>query len=1466
MKKIIYLLLLSFSTLYGQSFVELKNHNLPGISDGNSVWFDFDNDGDLDLLLSGHSSAGIISKIFRNNGDKTFTETSIALPDFFYGTVTCADYDRDGWIDIIFRNTIYRNNGDSTFSLYVNIPLVNTSINSYSWCDYDNDGDLDFLFTGVESNNNIVKVYRNNGNNTFSEQTNLKLKAVVNGKISLADINNDSYPDIILTGSESKIYLNDKNGNFIENGSFKHTNFSMSSTLLADYDNDNDLDILTFGSGNPILYRNSNNIFTAQSQLNFPYVSKTSAAWGDYNKDGYLDLLLSGSTTRLYKNNKNASFTAQTGVSLGLFDNSIATWCDFDNDGDLDIFITGDHNGSSISEIFENRLDTINSLPPTPTNLHSLVTRDSVVLSWKAIPDSVFHGNYTVKIGKANEGNEVLSSESLNNGKRQIISLGKIETDSFYIYKNVSKGKFYWNVQAIDNSFIGSHFSYTDSFSYTINRQAKNIKLSRIGARWANLKWTRGGGEKCAVFVKKDSAGRAIPLDNNSYTANASFGLGSQIDSTNWFCVYNGIADSVFISNLDIQSNYIFQVVEYEGGSGSEHYYSENETNNPIAAKTDFFEELTSVKIKGVGYGSAEWGDYDNDGYLDFLITGTSTGGMPLTRIYRNNGNSGFIEQSSIGLANVDWSSAAWGDYDNDGDLDILLTGYGTGSFSKIYRNNGNNSFTSLDGIALTQLDLSSVAWGDYDNDGDLDILQSGYAGSKAIADLYRNNGNGQFSKVLDSIFIGLTRGSVAWGDYDNDGYLDILQTGGDPKTSRAVSKIYHNNGNNGFTAIDSTLDNVAMSSAVWGDYDNDGDLDILITGSDNSLPLGQEGVSKVYMNEGNNKFKEQTSISLVGLTTSSAAWGDYDNDGDLDILITGGSSSKGYFAKIYRNDGGNTFTEQSNILIPGVIEGSVAWGDYDNDGDLDILFSGYNSKEFITKIFRNESSVKNQAPNAPTNLQIIKGVNSATFTWDKSTDYETPQNGLSYNLYVYDLTRKSYLRAPNAVNPLVSNNGKRLLAQSGSIQYSDNGYVIKNIPSGRYIWGVQSVDAGFAGSPFATADTFSMVNLEMVDVDIKNGKLTNTDSAIEFSLNSTDGSNGDWIPCGVGFTNVDYNPLGGFEVWVRERALISNIRKVVTVSPQVSPNFTVDYSRERTSEFLSDSVEYAYNSDMINAFPGGFFKLPLIPGQNVYFRIKATAQKVASTIQELFVPKRPETPQFTIDYENETTNEIVSSDFEYASNVGMLNPVGGKNTQTDLTPGNNLYFRKKATLNSFKSLVESLIVDPRPSAPLNPIVDDINDTLNWTNNPLFPEVSSYEFSLDGGATWNDCPSKPIYIGNIYVPAGSIRLRVGSSVTNFRSDVLTLAEGYTQNPILGMESVKFSDIIFYPNPIKDFLYIETGNSNVEIEVFNLLGLRLKSIKKVNKSQSLYLGDLAAGIYILRVKTNNNIKENRIIKE
>ncbi len=1053
------LILILFATIfsfnsYAQTFTEQTGINITGVEASSVAWGDYDNDGDLDFLLTGYTSIGYISKIYKNNGNNSFSaQMGINLSGVMGGSVAWGDYDNDGDLDILLTGSsgsfkiskIYKNNGNNSFSEQTGISLTGVFSGSVAWGDYDNDGDLDILLTGSTSGtiaSPITKIYKNNGNNSFSEQTSISLIGVWYSSVAWGDYDNDGDLDILLTGSPgpglgvvSKIYRNNGNNSFTEQTSISLTAVYQSSVAWGDYDNDGDLDILLTGESTSgrvsKIYKNiGNNSFTEQTGISLTGVHLSSAAWGDYDNDGDLDILLSGNSSsgvvsKIYKNNSNNSFTEQTAISLaGVFHNSVV-WGDYDNDGDLDILLTGySISLGDISKIYKNNSVTSNPAPTAPTGLNAQIIGNFVRLSWNHSTDSNTSSNalnYNIRVGSTTNGIDLNSPESdLNTGFRRIVEKGSIQ-DTFYYQRlpNLlsipSCSTLYFSVQAIGNSYKASTFSSNSSF---VN----------------------------ALFVEAGEDTLIGTLDTIQIIATSNACVGA---------TYSWIP-TTGLSNPSISNPlaYPLQTTMYKVtvSNGTDSY-----TDSVKITVRDFTEQ-TGINLTGVRYSSVAWGDYDNDGDLDILLTGNTLGSSKFSKIYKNNGNNSFTEQTGINLTGVEKSSVAWGDYDNDGDLDILLTGYSyLGPVSKIYKNNGNNSFNEQTSISLVGVMYSSVAWGDYDNDGDLDILLTGHSTTGfVVSKIYKNNGNNSFTEQTGINLTGVKEGSVAWGDYDNDGDLDILLMGVSGLVS--VSKIYKNNGSNSFseqTGI--SLVGVQNGSVAWGDYDNDGDLDILLAGN-----TGTANVSKIYKNNGNKSFAEQTGISLISGNYSSAAWGDYDNDGDLDILLTG-YSALGEITKIYTNIGNNSFSEYMGVNFAGVYKGSVAWGDYDNDGDLDILLTGEDSSSYyISKIYKNNATVANTSPISPTNLSFNSSNNS--ITWSASTDNETASNSLTYNVAMGS-TNSNENKMPSHS---FSNTGLRKLPAMGN-QQLDTILFVKDLTFDVPIYcRVQAIDNGFKASAFS--------------------------------------------------------------------------------------------------------------------------------------------------------------------------------------------------------------------------------------------------------------------------------------------------------------------------------------------------------------------------------------------------------------
>ena len=318
-----------------------------------------------------------------------------------------------------------------------------------------------------------------------------------------------------------------------------------------------------------------------------------------------------------------------------------------------------------------------------------------------------------------------------------------------------------------------------------------------------------------------------------------------------------------------------------------------------------------NAALPGISSSAVARGDLDHDGRSDLLLTGfagVDENNFPiyLSQVWLNRG-SGIFTNVHAGLPGVDTGGVALGDFDNDGNMDILLTGYSsTGGVAQVWRNLGNGTFTNID-AGLPGVFYSSVALGDYDNDGQLDILLTGTAdgfGNTAITQLWRNLGNGTFTHISTDL-PGVTQGAVAWGDFDQDGRLDILLSGY-TKTG-PVCQVWRNLGNGSFTNMNAGLPGVYQSSVALGDYDNDGKLDIVLAGLDTHA----NPICQAWRNTGNGMF---TNINegFPGIHAGSVAWADFNNEGRLDLLLAGLDTIGNPMLQVYHN---NTVSSNASVL-----------------------------------------------------------------------------------------------------------------------------------------------------------------------------------------------------------------------------------------------------------------------------------------------------------------------------------------------------------------------------------------------------------------------------------------------------------------------------------------------------------------------------------------------------------------------
>ncbi|MEO8086569.1 MAG: T9SS type A sorting domain-containing protein [Bacteroidota bacterium] len=344
---------------------------------------------------------------------------------------------------------------------------------------------------------------------------------------------------------------------------------------------------------------------------------------------------------------------------------------------------------------------------------------------------------------------------------------------------------------------------------------------------------------------------------------------------------------------------------------------------------------------------STAWADYDNDGLPDFALIGFSGVTAELSQIYHNDGG-GTFSIAYVMFFKVSSGAVSWGDYDHDGDFDLMLNGQNGGggpvAVTTIARNDGAGLFIEITGTIPGVIGVTR--WIDYDGDGWLDVLSCGL-GASLTADstrLFHNNMNGTFTEIPSNL-PGYQASDISIVDFDNDSDMDFFITGGTiSATTFPVTKLYQNDGIGNFTEVPFAFANLSTGTSKWADYDNDGDMDVLYDGIDSTFGMG---ITLLYRNDNAGNFTLITTNLPGSGEPGSVDWADIDNDGDLDILL-------GNPMALLRNDGGNIYTDISQIDFPESVPNSFS--DIDNDGDPDILFVGTNGGFNSSTIFRNEN------------------------------------------------------------------------------------------------------------------------------------------------------------------------------------------------------------------------------------------------------------------------------------------------------------------------------------------------------------------------------------------------------------------------------------------------------------------------------------------------------------------------------
>ncbi len=367
---------------------------------------------------------------------------------------------------------------------------------------------------------------------------------------------------------------------------------------------------------------------------------------------------------------------------------------------------------------------------------------------------------------------------------------------------------------------------------------------------------------------------------------------------------------------------------------------------------------LVTEIIPSVG---ASWNDINNDGWIDLFISGFSSNSTNYNRLYMNNGdgtytaqeNSAFVQTGGLGTAIV-----LLADFTQDGNKDVFMGNYENASnqptMSKWLVNNGppDYSLTENNPIGNPATRVPSGSWVDFDLDHDLDLYFTSALGTTDR--YYENDGNGSFS-MIDSFPFLETRNSFltfdSWIDYDNDGDLDLYIatfSTSIPPENKLFKNMFSETLETGYfleTEVSGLTDWASSNIGInWVDIDNDRLPDLYANVYESS--------NRLFHNNGDGTFTElfdQPIVQVSGSNIGTNAWADFDNDGDLDLYLTKSatSTSNGH---LFVNDGSGNFTELNSSEagpLVGTIAGNIQatdWGDYDNDGDMDLFLVGTES------------------------------------------------------------------------------------------------------------------------------------------------------------------------------------------------------------------------------------------------------------------------------------------------------------------------------------------------------------------------------------------------------------------------------------------------------------------------------------------------------------------------------------------